>query len=957
MSFRRAALAATLTLVALLATHPTTARAQGFGGKNKVQYDALDWQVLETPHVRLHFYAEEESLARREAAFAESVCVEYDQRFRLVRKHQVPILLYSAHYLFQQTNATPELLTEGTGGLTELIKGRVMIPHNGSWARLAWVTRHELTHWYMLEKITRVMHEHKRSQNYLGPLWFTEGIAEYCGTHWDADAEGLLRDAVLTGEARHLTRSDDITGTVLMYKEGQSFLLWLADTYGDRKIFDLLDQWYRAEDFETLFRLVVGVPLKKADDQWYESIRRRYYPTVATASSVTEAARRVTPKGRYNLGPRIVPGPGATDSTFQFCYFRATESGIDLVVNGPDGARARNRHEHRLLRGGLSPQFESFHLFQDRPDVSSTGKIALVSKRGGRDALYVVDARTGRIERRFEFPHVVAMTSPSFLPGDTAVVFSAQDYGGSADLYRASWSDGTVRLARLTHDDFDDVEPDVSPDGRWVAFASDRVERGGAYSLCRLSLADGHIETFSHPPKGDDRQPEYSPDGRWVAFRSTRGGTSDLWVRSAEPADSVRRVTRLLGPASDPGWLPSSKGLLFTGQNAIQFQTYRLAFDPDTLKAEAESTAAAPAPFVHVYDTGRPEPYERRLGLDLVQNAVAVNPALGGSGGGGQVAMSDVLGNEQYQFSLSSDSERLGSFWDSLEGSLLYINQSRRLNYGLGLFRLTEVYDADLNAIRLERRVGVTAIASYPFDKFNRLEGSLLVRHAQNHLLRDGGFADADLVSNFLSYVHDNTAWTLLGPSSGSRTLLSAGFTRDLTSTQGDYGSLIGEFRRYLMPIPQLVLASRVQGQASLGRDAQRFYMGGATSLRGWDPRTLAGLRTLLLQQEVRFPLLRGMTVALPNAWEFPPVSGVAFADGGWAWGGSTLTLDGIPAYYFDTSQTGPGIAGHVGSVGVGFFVGGGYYPMLRWNYSWTTSDFHHFAPRPRTTFAFGYNF
>ena len=132
-------------LAAFLAFPAPPAAAQGFG-KNKVQYESLDWAVLETPHVRLHFYAEEESLARREAAFAESVCVEYDGRFRLRPQHQVPLLLYSTHHLFQQTNATPDLLTEATGGLTELIKGRVLIPHNGSRARLEWVTRHELAH-------------------------------------------------------------------------------------------------------------------------------------------------------------------------------------------------------------------------------------------------------------------------------------------------------------------------------------------------------------------------------------------------------------------------------------------------------------------------------------------------------------------------------------------------------------------------------------------------------------------------------------------------------------------------------------------------------------------------------------------------------------------------------------------------------------------------------------------
>ena len=210
-----------LLAAAILAVTAANAGAQSFG-KNKVHYEPLEWAVIETPHLRLHYYAEEESLARSLAAFAESVTVEYDRRFRVAPRTKVPLLLYSTHHLFQQTNATPELLTESVGGLTELIKGRVLVPHNGSWARLRWVTRHELAHWYMLNKISAVMKEHKRTVAWLPDLWFTEGFAEYCGTTWDADAEGLLRDAVLSRRALRLTRSQEIAGTVLMYKEGQS---------------------------------------------------------------------------------------------------------------------------------------------------------------------------------------------------------------------------------------------------------------------------------------------------------------------------------------------------------------------------------------------------------------------------------------------------------------------------------------------------------------------------------------------------------------------------------------------------------------------------------------------------------------------------------------------------------------------------------------------------------------
>jgi len=940
------ALGLVLVLAAPLAT---PAAAQGFG-KNKVQYESLDWAVLETPHLRLHFYAEEESLARRLAAVSESICVEFDRRFRLEFRRPIPVLLYSTHHLFQQTNATPGLISEGTGGLTELIKGRVLIPHTGSWARLEWVTRHELAHAYMLEKIARVLKDHKRSQGYLPPLWFIEGLAEFCATTWDADAEGLMRDAVVANRAYPVTRSERITGTVLMYKEGQSFLLYLDEHFGRERVFDLLDNWWKAEDFESAFKLTYGRKLSEVDREWFAEVKRHYLPAVASTRHAYEVAERLTRRGEYNLGPRALPTRAPGDTAVRFCYFSARESGIELVLNEP--TPNGKRRDVRLLRGGQTAHFESFHLFQNRPDASASGLIALSSKHGGRDALFIVDTHTRRVVRRLSFEHLVAINDPALAPGDSAVVFSAQDYGGRSDLYRTSWPNGVLRLERLTNDDFDDLDPDVSPDGRWVVFSSDRGGRDGAYSIFRLPLTGGVPESISEPPTGDDRQPVYSPDGRWLVFRSTRGGTSDLYVRPSEPSREFRRVTRMVGPVFDPDWFGDGKSLLFSGQDRVEFQAYRLAVDPETLKVELEEprapetlvaglTGNAPLevspPAAPMFHTGQTRQYERRLGLDLIQNGFAIDPGLG-AGGAGQIAISDILGNEQFYISLSNDADRFGDFWDGFEGGVTYINQGQRLNYGVGVFRLTQVYDADLDEIRREKRLGIMGLASYPFSKFMRIETSMLVRHASDHMLRNGEFKDVDLVSNFLSFVHDNTGWTSMGPSSGSRWIISTGFTRDMTSGAGDFTTLLGELRLYAQPLPVMVSATRVQAQSSFGPDAQRYYLGGLNTLRGYSRRSLSGLQTTLVQQEFRAPLLRSAMMALPMAWMLPTVSGAVFADAAWGWedGGSVR---------------------HLGSAGFGFYLLGGYYPAIRWNYIWTTSDFQNFSRRPRTTFSIWYNF
>ncbi len=929
MSVPRGALA--LLLLGLLGWH-SPAVGQSLFGKNKVHYDRLDWHVLETPHVRLHYYAEEESLARETAALAESTCVEYDRRFRLQPKQRVPLLLYSTHHLFQQSNATPEMISEGVGGLTELIKGRVLIPYTGSWRRLVWVTRHELTHAYMLDKITRVLREHKKSQVYLPPLWFTEGLAEFCGTTWDAEAEGLLRDAAVSGRALPLKKIEPIEGTVLMYKEGQSFLLWLAEEYGNERVFDLLDGWYRADEFEALFKLILGESLLDADERWFESVKRRYYPTIATRSSASDAAQRITQRGRFNLGVRALPSRDPSDTALRFVYFEATEGATDLMRSE---MTPKGRRTVRLLRGGLSPRFESFHLFQNRPGVSPSGALAVVSKRGGQDAIHVLNSQ-GQVERTLSFTHLVAINAPALAPGDTAVVFSAQDRSGQSDLYRARWGTGSVALDRLTRDSFDDLDPTLTPDGRFVWFSSDRSSEGGRYALHRLSLDTGRLEPMSQPPRGDDRQPVVSPDGRWLLFRSTRDGSSDLFLRSAEGGAGTRRVTRLLGPALDPDWA-GNRRVVFTAEQGVEFQVYALPVEPESLPVEPESLFVSRPLEPASRFQGEPEPYQRRLGFDLVQNGFAVDPGLGAAGAG-QVALSDVLGNEQIYLFLANDSERFGNFWDGFEGGVTYLNQSQRLNYGLGLFRLTQVYDADLDVVRREKRAGLVALARYPFSKFTRMEGSLLLRHASDHLLRRGDFQDVDLVSNFMAWVHDDARWTWLGPAGGSRIYLGGGFTRDLTSGAGDFGTLVAELRHYRQPLPLLLAATRLQGQMSLGPDAQRFYLGGgAAGLRGYDRRSLSGVHTALVSEELRFPLLRGLVLGFPTAWQFPTVSGALFADMAWADDGGRVE--------------------RAGGVGAGVYLGGGYFPALRWNFVWRTLDFHTFALQPVTQFTIGFNY
>ncbi len=66
----------------------------------------------------------------------------------------------------------------------------------------------------------------------------------------------------------------------------------------------------------------------------------------------------------------------------------------------------------------------------------------------------------------------------------------------------------------LTQGDFDDKDPAVSPDGRLLAFVSNR---DGPWDLYTLDLGSGALQRLTDTAAFDGH-PTWSPDGRWIAY-------------------------------------------------------------------------------------------------------------------------------------------------------------------------------------------------------------------------------------------------------------------------------------------------------------------------------------------------------------------------------------------------------------------------------------------------------
>lgn len=194
--------------------------------------------------------------------------------------------------------------------------------------------------------------------------------------------------------------------------------------------------------------------------------------------------------------------------------------------------------------------------------VSPDGTRIALEVRDQQNDIWIWDTTRETLTRLTADPAIDA--APVWTPDGRRIVFSSGRVTPSAIFSQAA--DGTGAAERLTTTADGLYSPgSIAPDGGRLVFQADA--QGSDVRM--LVLDDKRREMPLLATSFNERNPSISPDGRWLAYQSNESGQGEVYVRPFPDAERGRWQISAAGGVQ-PVWAPDGRELFYvTGQGQL----------------------------------------------------------------------------------------------------------------------------------------------------------------------------------------------------------------------------------------------------------------------------------------------------------------------------------------------------------------------------------------------------
>jgi len=870
--------------------------AQYFG-RNKVQYETFDFKIMSTKHFDIYFYPEKLEAATQAARIAERWYARLSRIFNHDLRGRQPLILYASSPDFQQTTAIPGIIGEGTGGVTEMYKRRIILPLGVSLAESDHVIGHELVHAFQFDITSQ---ERPRYANSTPtalrlPLWLIEGLAEYLSIgSVDPHTAMWMRDVTRREKLPSVKKL--INPRYFPYRYGQSLWAYITGRWGDTAVTRIMKAVSKTGDYKPVIEKVLGVSLEQLSKDWHNSMKNAYGPLTEVTDVSDRSSRllfKATKENRLNVSPALSPD----GKQIVFLSSRDLFS-IDMYLADAKTGQIKTK----LIKTAVDPHFESLQFIKSSGSWDAEGKrFVLAAITRGKPVLSIVNVEKGKRDKEVVFPQLGEILNPTWSPDGRFIAFSAL-VGGLTDIFMYDLEED--KLEKMTDDAYADLYPAWSPDGNTIAFVTDRFSTDlsilsiGNYELALWDKETGDIKKVPGFRNAKNINPQWSPDSKSLYFLSDQNGITNVY-RIDLGSQKILQVTNLYTGVSgimalSPALSVSQKSerLVYCLYEDDKYNIYSIDSVDDLKGREPKAQLAQVNPSV-LPPRKKPEgevlgllknpifglpqesefeisDYKPKLKLDYVtqpQLAIGVDRYGTFAGGGIAFNFSDMLGYHNLVGMLQLSSRLQDSA--ALVG---YQNSRRRLNWGAVAQRIPYVtggFSAGIDSFGgqpaivekefIFRQINyqLSGFAAYPFNQVRRFElsaGYNLIDFDQEVRTRAIGFDGFELFRakeklpspgslqfgfGTAALVYDSSFFGATGP------ILGQSYRLEVSPYIGtiDFHTILADYRRYFMPVKPFTLAFRFLHFGRYGRGGEDtrlfpFFIGYESLVRGYDTRS-----------------------------------------------------------------------------------------------------------------------
>ncbi len=914
--------------------------AQTTFGKNRVQYAQKKWKYISTKNFNVYYYIGGNSLAYNTARHLEEQYNQITQTIGYLPYNKINVLVYTSDADFQQSNISLEN-NFSAGGETKLIKSKIEVSYKGSQMLYFREVDKKLSELFINIIMYGGSFKNSLQSTYLidFPAWFLNGCSNFLGYGASEKMNNAVQDFIHSKKKN----PDRLTGEYATLI-GQSIFNYIHEKYGDYAIANILALTKSTRNEETGIRGSLGIEYQIFIKEWKQYYQEKFNKTKIekrtilhnsnSAAAITQIkmnrdksmiAYALNRKGIYYVyvydlikkNRKIVYYGGIKNinwETDQSIPLIAWKSNSELCLikykNGKPYLITKNVTKKFQKEKKLFVTFDAILSFDFAPNEED---MTLSGVKDGQTDIYIYNTKEDVAKQITK--DLYDDFDPVYSPDGKRILFSSNrfndtlrgDYGSYQQLlsiYNLFEFDGTKLLKRITNSNVSEKKPFYWSNTR-ILFLASNGSQNKLYtltigesiakniatedkSIVRFLAKEGELflqlrrkerDLLLHKTKGF----EFDPSLNYLALQSQK-----LEISSKEVPDEVL-INDLLNIN------PNKQG-----------------YDSDPLEGPIKKTKPVVEKTTKISD---PKDIEALFAVDYVISTFKIDP-IRNFGTYFQAGTSDMFSNHRIQGALYSTVLQKSS-----DIVVQYEYLKRQYDFRIKLQK-NSFYRGNNISLNRQTKSDFNLSIAKPFSPVARLEYSTgLTRTAFTDYLIPSPESNYNVLThNKLEFVYDNSFEKSLNQFQGFRFKASAESYGKISGNLTGFNKLSFDMRNYQPIIRDIIFAARVSGGRFGGNSPKVFMLGGvdnwlgqqyenntqldplylnnsgenpyllfsdfSTNLRGFGYNKMNGRNYLLLNTEVRVPIIRVLYSGPISSSFFRNLQFNAFYEAGSAWNG-----------------------------------------------------------------------